>query len=169
MNKKIKIVLYTGLIILIVLKLGLYGWNYFQTIVDGPEPSEQAIPYYQKIILLVKYNDSICPNLAVNHTRDNQSWIKSIKHVANISQEINFVELGRYNTNVPTFRIQFEFVNTGNCTPDFLILTSNEFITLLIDYGVSVETPNVTTTEENLTKDFYNRIALKEYVGTNAL
>lgn len=103
-----------------------------------PEP-EPVIPYYQKLILLVKYDEYACPGFwAINHTRDNQSWILPIQKVKNIAQEINFVELGRYDTNNPDNRVKFNWVNQSGCNPEHLLITNNEFITMLMDLGVPV-------------------------------
>lgn len=96
------------------------------------------IPFLQRLVLLIKYNETECPNLALNLTKNNESYIVEIEKVENIDENISFARLGRYDTNSEPL-IEFSFVNYNNCEPDYLLITNNEFISLLLELGVTIE------------------------------
>jgi len=118
-----------------------------------PEIEQPYIPYYQKLVLLVKYNKTECPELSVVH-RNTTTKVDAVK---NITQEVNFVYLGRYDTNDPDNKVNFNFVNQNDCAPEILLITNEEFLTLIMEYGVKVaEELNVQVTETDV--KIYNNV-----------
>lgn len=94
------------------------------------------VPFYQRILLIVDYNKTQCPNLAVL-MENNTLPIDTVK---NVTPEINFVKLGTYNTNDPNHTIKFRFINddTGTCISRYFTMTNNDFISMLLQLGVPV-------------------------------
>jgi hypothetical protein len=113
--------------------------------------------YYQKLVLLVKYNKTECPNLKVNHTNPatNISEVLEIKTVKNITKEINYVELGRYDTNNPSIQPIISWIDYWKCYPQALLVTNNEFLEILVSYGIPIDNATVTPIDNNTEKFKY--------------
>lgn len=106
------------------------------------QPTDTQIPYIQNIVLLVKYNHTLCPDLQVEHSSSanpDKVEVLDIKQVKDIDVEVNYAELGEYDTNNQDIVPLLNWVNVGECTPDALIISNTEFLKLLMDLGVPVE------------------------------
>lgn len=141
-------------LILIILAVGLLPFTAFRN-TNEPAPETQVQPeqtpqenvtepqvaYYQKIIALIKYDKEVCPDLKIEHTNTATDIVEvlDIEQVKDIEQEINFVELGRYDTNNPNIKPLLNFVNEETCQPQVLLISNTQFINLLLEYGVEVE------------------------------
>lgn len=113
-----------------------------ETIVDANETINQTdqpnnwIPFYQRLVMLVKFNETECPDLKVVVEQTNQTL--NLTKVKNINQTVWYTILGRYDTNDPNLDVSVRYINYNNCSPDQFFMTHDEFILLLIDLGVPI-------------------------------
>lgn len=110
---------------------------------NNTENSTVSVEMIKRLVLLVKYNNETCPELQVEHTNNetNETEILDIKTVKKVNESmptINFVGLGAYNMN-SGIKPEIRYINQGNCTPQALLISNEDFINLLLSYGVPIE------------------------------
>ena len=127
--------------IIFILALSLLVFSLVLVLKDGEVSqkniTEQRISVLERIVVLIKYNETECPDLIV-YTRNQTIPIMHIYNLSDIKQ-INYVEIGRYDINVPNVTIDMEFLNQTTCRPELMFLTNSQFIQFLIEAGIPIE------------------------------
>lgn len=134
---------------LVILAMSMFFYSYRPQEQEPVQQQEEEtiVPFYQNILLLVKYNKTMCPDLMVNHSNINfpEGELVEIQQVKNISQEVNYAELGQYDTNNQEIMPLVQWVNANDCEPEAILISNTDFISLLLDLGVPVDREDNTT------------------------
>lgn len=134
---------------LVILAMSMFFYSYRSQEQEPVQQQEEEtiVPFYQNILLLVKYNKTMCPDLMVNHSNINfpEGELVEIQQVKNISQEVNYAELGQYDTNNQEIMPLVQWVNANDCEPEAILISNTDFISLLLDLGVPVDREDNTT------------------------